>query len=122
MTAVPSFHHSLPVSSSRGLSKGKPLKNISDNPAFDEFRATDADALSTLVQKALWLSFPEEHSEEGVAEAAAPYFRTKKGDAISPRTVRYWLRGETLPSALHLSTLVVMQPKLFLGFWLGVGQ
>ena len=58
-------------------------------------------------------------SEDALADAAAPYFRNKRGEPISPRTVKYWLRGDTLPSALHLSTLVMMQPKLFLGFWLG---
>lgn len=81
---------------------------------------TEADVLSDMVVKALWASFPEEHSEDGLSAAATPYFRNRKGEPISQRTIKYWLRKETLPSALHLSTLVMMQPKIFLGFWLGV--
>ena len=75
-----------------------------------------------MVVKALWKSFPEAHSEESIAEAAAPYFRNRRGDPISPRTIKYWLRGETLPSAVHLSTLVMMQPKMFMAFWLTGGR
>lgn len=114
MTASPPFPQ--PVHSSRVTGTGFPGKKLSENSRGCE---TEADALAYLVSRALWLSFPEEHSEDALADAAAPYFRNKRGEPISPRTVKYWLRGDTLPSALHLSTLVMMQPKLFLGFWLG---
>ena len=81
---------------------------------------SEQDVLNKLVIDALWKSFPEEYSEEGIAEAARPYFRNKNGEPISARTIRYWLSGATLPSALHLAALVRMQPKLFLTHWLGV--
>lgn len=88
----------------------------------ERLHKTQDEVLAEIVEKALWKSFPEEHSEEGIAVAAAPYFRNKHGEPISPRTIRYWLRRQTLPSALHLSTLVMMQPKLFLSYWLGAGS
>jgi len=81
---------------------------------------TENEMLSKLVIKALWQAFPQASSEEAIAEAASPYFRNKNGEHISPRTIRYWLRGETLPSAVHLSALVMMQPKVFLSAWLGL--
>lgn len=81
---------------------------------------TEADVLADIVARALWMSFPEEHCEDGIANAAAPYFRNKFGEPISPRTIKYWLRGETLPSAMHLSALVMMQPKLFMAHWFKV--
>ena len=83
---------------------------------------SEQSALSDLVVRALWLSFPNEGSEDAIAVAATPYFRNKMGEPISQRTIRYWLRGETLPSALHLVALVRMQPRLFLAHWLGVGS
>jgi hypothetical protein len=82
---------------------------------------TEHDVIADLVIRALWKSFPECHSESEIADAAAPYFRDKRGDPINPRTIRYWLRGETLPSALHLAALIKMQPGLFLSRWLGRG-
>lgn len=80
---------------------------------------TEHEVLADLVIRALWKSFPECSSEEEITEAARPYFRNKYGDPISGRTIKYWLRGETLPSALHIAALVGMQPTLFLGHWLG---
>lgn len=97
------------------------MKNLAYSTGVSDFpdHPHDNGALSAVVIKALWASFPEEHSEDAVAEAATPYFRNKEGDPISKRTIKYWLRGDTLPSALHLSTLVMMQPKMFIGFWFG---
>ncbi|WP_158966223.1 hypothetical protein [Chachezhania sediminis] len=82
----------------------------------------EEQALKKLVVKALWTEFPGHQSEKGLADEACHYFRDKKGDPISPRTVRYWLREETLPSAVHLSALVIMQPMMFMGHWLGRGD
>jgi len=81
---------------------------------------TERDALSDLVVSALWASFPECANEPEIADAARHYFRDKMGNPVSSRTIRYWLRGETQPSAIHLQTLFMMQPRLFMSAWLGV--
>ncbi|WP_428924979.1 hypothetical protein [Marinibacterium sp. SX1] len=80
---------------------------------------SEEQPLKDLVIKALWAEFSGHDSEQGLAEEARLYFRDKKGEPISARTIRYWLRGDTLPSALHLSALITMQPGLFLGHLLG---
>jgi len=103
---------------SRSQHRGSGLKNISGN---SRLHLTEQEVLADIVVRALWLSFPAEASEDAIAEAASPYFRARDGSPINKRTVKYWLRGETLPSALHLSTLVMMQPHLFIGHWLGRG-
>lgn len=81
---------------------------------------TSADVLADLVVTALWKEFGEGagNSEKSLADAASHYFRDRNGKPISSRTIQYWLRGQTLPSALHLSALVIMQPGVFLGHWL----
>ncbi len=114
---------SLPSSATNHHSRLKFQRQSGKSPAENRAGAhmTEADALSDLVVRALWASFPGEHSNDGLSAAAAPYFRNRFGEPISPRTVKYWLEGQSLPSALHLSTLVMMQPKLFLSHWLGRG-
>ncbi len=95
---------------------GASVKSLSEN----DRAAIERRALADVVIRALWESFPEAASEDELAELARPYFRNARtGEPISERTIKYWLRGETLPSALHLSALVMMQPRLFLGHWLG---
>lgn len=89
-------------------------KRLSKSNACDGYLLRDA------VNRALWKSFPECSSEEEVSEAARAYFRNERtGEPISARTIRYWLQGDTLPGAVHLSTLVMMQPRLFMSFWFG---
>lgn len=82
-------------------------------------RFTEHDVMADLVKRALKKSFPDETSEDAIAEAARDFFRNKRGEPVSARTIRYWLDGETLPSAIHLATLIQMQPKVFLSVWLG---
>jgi hypothetical protein len=106
-------HHSREQTSARSR------KRLSRNAGA---HLTEHDVISDIVVNALWKSFPECHSENEIAEAAAPYFRDRYGNPISTRTVRNWLRGEVLPSALHLMTLAGMQPKLFLTLILGSSE
>lgn len=108
------FSHLPHKHSSRSKIMRQSVKSLSNSAHH-----TEHDVIADLVIRALWKSFPECHSESEVAEEAAPYFRDKRGEPINPRTVRYWLRGETLPSALHMMTLAGMQPKLFLTLILG---
>lgn len=83
---------------------------------------TEHEALRSLVIEALWKSFPECANEPEIAECATEYFRDKHGNPISARTIRYWLRGDTLPHAIHMRTLFMMQPAMFMAAWLGVGK
>jgi hypothetical protein len=88
-------------------------KNIYENARGD---LTRDEALADLVIRALWKSFPGEASEEAIANAATLYFRNPKtGEPISAKTIKYWLRGDTLPQAIHFVTLAQMQPRMFLG-------
>ncbi len=112
LDAAPPSAVSTACQSSQGNPGGKSVKSLSKNTRIAHFM--HHDAMSELVAKALWASFPDCASELEIAEQAAPYFRNKNGEPISERTIRYWLRGETLPSALHLSALMMMQPTLFL--------
>lgn len=58
------------------------------------------------VAEALWRAFPSATSEHQLAEMAAPHFRKANGRPIAPRTIRYWLRGDTLPDHMHTMVLV----------------
>lgn len=65
--------------------------------------------IAARVPQALWTAFPEATSENDLAERAATYFRNKRtGEAIDPRTIRYWLRGEAVPHGSHMFTLIWM--------------
>ncbi len=77
------------------------------------------EALSEVIIRALWKSYPNLTSEDAIAEEAAKDFRNDDGSPVSKRTIKYWLRGQTLPSVLHFSTLVMMQPRMFMVFWFG---
>jgi hypothetical protein len=44
----------------------------------------------------MWRAFPEAWSENELAELMAAHL-SSEGRAVSVRTVRYWLRGETTP-------------------------
>jgi len=118
MTSVSPFPGSVPVRTSRGDHRTDGVERSCQKCTG----SPEERALKKLVVKALWTEFPGHQSEKGLAEEACHFFRDKKGDPISPRTVRYWLREETLPSAVHLSALVIMQPAMFLGHWLGRGD
>jgi hypothetical protein len=61
--------------------------------------------LAERVVAALWHAFPESTSENDLAARASPYFRDKVGKPVDPRTIKYWLRKEKLPSHLHTLTL-----------------
>lgn len=69
---------------------------------------TATEAQSRRVVAALWKAFPSATSEAALAEMAAPHFRKANGRPIAPRTIRYWLRGDTLPDHMHTMVLVQM--------------
>lgn len=131
MTALPRFLDYLPIFHSRDQRNlsGSKEHSLQGQPAATGSKSlskskgahlTDSDVLADVVVHALWASFPKEATEDGIANAACRHFLNRRGKPISPRTVTYWLRRETLPSAVHLSRLVLMQPKMFLTFWRGL--
>lgn len=69
---------------------------------------TEGEEASRRVAVALWKAFPEATSENNLAEIASEYFRKSDGSPVSPRTIKYWLRGDTHPSFLHTMALVRM--------------
>lgn len=99
------------------------MKSLSRNPGA---RMTEHEVLAEIVIQALERSFPEFKDLDGkekkheLAKEASKYFYDNFGVPVTHRTIRYWLEGSSLPNAVHLSTLVMMQPKLFLGHWFGV--
>ena len=82
---------------------------------------TEHDVLADMVVRALWAEFPAT-SEFGVADQARHYFRDKRGEPVSLRTIQNWLRKDNLPSAAHFAALMVMQPAIFLSQLLGRGE
>lgn len=76
------------------------------------------DVLAEMVVRALWAEFPGA-SENEVAEMACEYFIDKYGKPVSARTVRNWLRKENMPGGVHLTTLMLMQPTIFLNQMFG---
>lgn len=73
---------------------------------------TSEEWISGRVIAALWRAFPEATSEAELSEMASPYFRNlagpKVGQPIDPRTIRYWLKGDTLPRTQHFAVLAGM--------------
>lgn len=81
---------------------------ISCQKSHSRASLTDSEVQSRRVIEALWRAFPEATSDNDLADRASPYFRNKRGEPVEPRTIRYWLRGETLPGYLHTITLIGM--------------
>lgn len=69
---------------------------------------TPEDEQKRKVNEALWQAFPEARSEAHLAALAAPHFRRPNGKSLSPRTVKYWLRGDCLPDYMNARTLTQM--------------
>lgn len=77
---------------------------------------SEQEAQSRLVAAALRKAFPNARSEADLAKRAAPHFRNTAGGHASERTVRYWLRGETLPDYMNTRRLMEMVgPAFFFG-------
>ena len=51
----------------------------------------DRELLVLEVRRKLLRAFPNSRSDNDLAEMAAPFFD------VGPRTIWYWLRGDTLP-------------------------
>ena len=116
MTPPTSFLDCLTLNFSRFQRARKPSEHPSQNKGA---HLTRDDVLKELVAEALWRSFPEGRSETGIAQEAAPYFLKDDGQPVNERTIRFWLRKESLPGAWHFCTLVAMQPKIFLAHLFG---
>lgn len=71
----------------------------------DQRHLTPEEDQKRRVNEALWQAFPEARSEAHLAALAAPHFRRPNGKSLSPRTVKYWLRGDCLPDYMNAHTL-----------------
>lgn len=75
---------------------------------FERGHLTKEQVEKRRVQAALWRAFPEANSENELCLMAVGYFFDENGRPVSKRTVKYWLRGETLPNCIHYRTLIGM--------------
>lgn len=96
----------LPFRTGAEVSHIKPAQEASFQK--DQRPLTPEDEQKRRVSEALWRAFPEARSESHLAALAAPHFKRPNGRALAPRTVRYWLRGDSLPDYMNARTLTEM--------------